>query len=69
MQLQIQEDLMASLFDFTDDGRSFCVEEFHADLYIRLFFCEMIQKSESLFRRGEVTGDDYVFSHVNVHLR
>ena len=63
MELQVEEDLVAPVFQFFDDLRTRCVEQFHADLDERPFFPELLQEPDGLFSAREVTGDDDVFSH------
>ena len=69
VQLQIEEDPMPSGFDLPDDLRSLGIKKLHADLDVRFFFGEPVQKAERLRRGRKITRNDHIFSHINVLLR
>ena len=63
VQLEIEEDLVASGLDLADDGRALGVEQLHADLHERLFAGETVEKRERFLLAVKVQGDDDVFTH------
>ena len=63
VQLQIEEDLVASCLDVTDDLRSLRIKKLHADLDERLFSGEAVEKRERFLPSVKVQCDDDVFTH------
>ena len=63
VEFEVEEDFMASCFDFANDGRAFCIEELHTDFYERFFALEFIEELESFFCGRKIAGNNDVFSH------
>ena len=68
VQFEVEENPVAPALDFTHDGRAFGIEKLHADLEERfaLLVPKQVEELESVFRRLEVAGDNYVVLH---HIR
>ena len=63
VQLQIQENLMSSCFDFLHDSRTLRIVQLHTDFHKGLPTGELVQKREGLLRAGKITGYNYVLTH------
>ncbi len=67
-QLEIEENLVAARLDIAHDLRPLGVKQLHADLEIRLFAGELIQKVKNLLAACKVAGDDNVLAHISARL-
>ena len=66
MQFQIQKNRMSSFLDFSNDFRSFAIEEFHPDLHIRLslLLLKQVQKAKRLFSTRKIECHHNILSHL-----
>ena len=63
VELQVQEDLMAPVFQLPHHVGAGGVEQLHADLDEGPLPAQLIQKRQGLFAAAEIAGDYHVLSH------
>ena len=68
VKLQVEEDLVATGLDLTDDGGTLGVVQLHADLHegLSVQTLEEIEECEYLFCAVKITGYNDVFSHFSI---
>ena len=63
MELQVQENFVASGLDLPDNLRTFCIEKLHADFHKGLLLRELVQEGENLLPAGKIASYNYIFTH------
>ena len=63
VELQVEEDFVASFLELGDDPGSGGIKQLHADLDKGFFLLKLVQESQRLFPAGEIRGNDDVLSH------
>ena len=63
MKLEVKENLVSSLFDFSYDVGSCRIKQLHADFNIRLFLGETVEEFHAFVLAVKVAGNNNVLTH------
>ena len=64
VELQIQENLMASGLQLPDNAGALGIVQLHADFHEGLAPGELVQEGKGCLRAGKIAGYDYVLTHL-----
>ena len=64
MQFQVEENLMSTTLQLTNNSRAFSIKKLHANLYKRLLFRKSIQESIRFFCARKITR----YNHFSFHI-